>query len=49
MATIFKDFQAAGRFCLQQILQVEILLGDQAQNMLAWALTRFNGGGGPIE
>jgi hypothetical protein len=34
---------------LQQILQVEILLGDQFQDMLARDLKRFNGGSGPVE
>jgi hypothetical protein len=35
VATIFDGFQLLGAFCLQQISQVEILLGDQVQDMLA--------------
>jgi hypothetical protein len=38
VATIFDSFQLLGAFCLQQISQVEILLGDQVQDMLARTL-----------
>ncbi len=38
VATIFDDFQLLGALGVQQILQVEILLGDQIQNMLAQTL-----------
>ena len=38
VATIFDDFQLLGALGVQQISQVEILLGDQIQNMLAQTL-----------
>jgi hypothetical protein len=38
VATFFLWFSATWSFCLQQISQVEILLGDQFQDMLAWTL-----------
>jgi hypothetical protein len=39
VATMFAEFQLLGAFvCNKQILQVEILLCDQVQDMLAWTL-----------
>jgi hypothetical protein len=49
VATFFDGFSATWSFRLQQILQVEILLGDQVQNMLVRDFRGFDGSSGPIE